>query len=226
MEEDRVRREPTRSGTTGSAAGSSAEPRGPRVRGAGEPARAAPLRRRRTSRRPPGHQGGAGRERAGTGGRRRPLRQPDRRPHMLGAAIAELVGTFILVFGGTAVAVGAVLSRPTAGGATTPWPWRWPSGWPWRSWWPPWGTSPGRTSTRPSPWGWPPRASSPGATPPIYVAAQLAGAVLAALATWLTFGGAGARSEASLRPPTPRGGWATCRPSSWRSSSPSSWSSW
>src|SRR5215207_9390904 len=37
--------------------------------------------------------------------------------HMVGATIAELVGTFILVFGGTAVAVGAILSRPTAGAA-------------------------------------------------------------------------------------------------------------
>jgi hypothetical protein len=37
--------------------------------------------------------------------------------HIVGAAIAELVGTFILVFGGTAVAVGATLARPTAGGA-------------------------------------------------------------------------------------------------------------
>jgi hypothetical protein len=37
--------------------------------------------------------------------------------HILGAAIAELVGTFILVFGGTAVAVGAILARPTAGPA-------------------------------------------------------------------------------------------------------------
>ena len=35
--------------------------------------------------------------------------------HILGAAVAELVGTFILVFGGTAVAVGAILDRPTAG---------------------------------------------------------------------------------------------------------------
>ena len=35
--------------------------------------------------------------------------------HIVGAAIAELVGTFILVFGGTAVAVGAILARPTAG---------------------------------------------------------------------------------------------------------------
>jgi hypothetical protein len=37
--------------------------------------------------------------------------------HIVGAAIAELVGTFILVFGGTAVAVGAILARPTAGAA-------------------------------------------------------------------------------------------------------------
>jgi Major intrinsic protein len=37
--------------------------------------------------------------------------------HIPGAAIAELVGTFVLVFGGTAVAVGAILSRPTAGAA-------------------------------------------------------------------------------------------------------------
>src|SRR5918998_596264 len=36
---------------------------------------------------------------------------------ILPAALAELVGTFILVFGGTAVAVGAILSRPTAGAA-------------------------------------------------------------------------------------------------------------
>ena len=37
--------------------------------------------------------------------------------HIVGAAIAELVGTFVLVFGGTAVAVGAILARPTAGAA-------------------------------------------------------------------------------------------------------------
>jgi hypothetical protein len=35
--------------------------------------------------------------------------------HVVGAAIAELVGTFVLVYGGTAVAVGAILARPTAG---------------------------------------------------------------------------------------------------------------
>jgi len=37
--------------------------------------------------------------------------------HMVGAGLAELVGTFILVYGGTAVAVGAILARPTAGAA-------------------------------------------------------------------------------------------------------------
>jgi hypothetical protein len=36
---------------------------------------------------------------------------------VFGAALAELVGTFILVFGGTAVAVGAILNLPTAGAA-------------------------------------------------------------------------------------------------------------
>src|SRR3712207_9128457 len=33
---------------------------------------------------------------------------------------------------------------------------------------------------------------------PHYIVAQLVGAVLAALATWITFGGAGARGEAKL----------------------------
>jgi MIP family channel proteins len=117
--------------------------------------------------------------------------------HLVGAAIAELVGTFILVFGGTAVAVGAILARPTAGPAydslavvlafglalaavvaavghvsgahVNP------------------AVTLGMAATGKFPWNY----------APIYVAAQLVGAVLAALATWLTFGGAG-RSEAKL----------------------------
>ena len=117
--------------------------------------------------------------------------------HMLGAGIAELVGTFILVFGGTAVAVGAILSRPTAGAAydslaialafglalaavvaaighvsgaqVNP------------------GVTLGMAAAGKFPWKF----------TPIYIAAQLVGAVLAALATWLTFGGP-ARSEAKL----------------------------
>jgi MIP family channel proteins len=118
--------------------------------------------------------------------------------HLLGAAIAELVGTFILVFGGTAVAVAAILSRPTAGGAygslaialafglalaivvaaighvsgahVNP------------------AVTLGMAAARKFPWNY----------VPIYIAAQLVGAVLAALATWVTFGGTGARSQANL----------------------------
>jgi MIP family channel proteins len=118
--------------------------------------------------------------------------------HIVGAAIAELMGTFILVFGGTAVAVGAILSRPTAGTAydslaialafgltlaavvaaighvsgahVNP------------------AVTLGMAAARKFPWNY----------VPIYVGAQLVGAVLAALATWVTFGGAGARSEANL----------------------------
>ncbi len=118
--------------------------------------------------------------------------------HIIGAAIAELVGTFILVFGGTAVAVGAILSRPTAGGAygslaialafglalaivvasighvsgahVNP------------------AVTLGMAATGKFPWRYAPH----------YVGAQLVGAVLAAFATWLTFSGEGARGEAKL----------------------------
>jgi MIP family channel proteins len=117
--------------------------------------------------------------------------------HLVGAAIAEFVGTFILVFGGTAVAVGAILARPTAGPAydslavalafglalaavvaaighvsgahVNP------------------AVTLGMAAAKKFPWNY----------VPIYVGAQLVGAVLAALATWLTFGGP-ARSEAKL----------------------------
>jgi MIP family channel proteins len=118
--------------------------------------------------------------------------------HIVGAAIAELVGTFILVFGGTAVAVGAILARPTAG--------------------PPYDSlavalafglalaavvaalghvsgahvnpavTLGMAATGKFPWQYTPH----------YIGAQLVGAVLAAVATWVTFGGAGARGEAKL----------------------------
>jgi MIP family channel proteins len=118
--------------------------------------------------------------------------------HLVGAGIAELVGTFILVYGGTAVAVGAILSRPTAGAAydslavalafglalaivvaalghvsgahVNP------------------AVTLGMAATGKFPWRY----------APVYVGAQLVGAVLAALATWLTFGGEGARGEAKL----------------------------
>ena len=117
--------------------------------------------------------------------------------HMVGAGIAELVGTFILVYGGTAVAVGAILTRPTAGPAydslaialafglalaavvaaighvsgahVNP------------------AVTLGMAATGKFPWRY----------APVYVGAQLVGAVLAACATWITFGGP-ARVEAKL----------------------------
>ena len=117
--------------------------------------------------------------------------------HIVGAAIAELVGTFVLVFGGTAVAVAAILARPTAGAAydslavalafglalaavvaavghvsgahVNP------------------AVTLGMAATKKFPWQFVPH----------YVVAQLVGAVLAALATWITFGGP-ARGEAKL----------------------------
>ena len=116
---------------------------------------------------------------------------------ILPAALAELVGTFILVFGGTAVAVGAILSRPTAGAAydslavalafglalaavvaaighvsgahVNP------------------AVTLGMASTGQFPWK----------SVPAYLGAQLLGAVLGAVGTWIAFGGPG-RSEAKL----------------------------
>ncbi len=116
---------------------------------------------------------------------------------ILPAALAELVGTFILVFGGTAVAVGAILSRPTAGAAydslavalafglalaavvaaighvsgghVNP------------------AVTLGLASTGQFPWR----------SVPAYLGAQLVGAVFGAVGTWIAFGGPG-RSEAKL----------------------------
>ena len=113
------------------------------------------------------------------------------------AALAELVGTFILVFGGTAVAVAAILSRPTAGAAydslavalafglalaavvaavghvsgahVNP------------------AVTLGMASTGKFPWK----------SVPYYLGAQLVGAVLGAVGTWIAFGGPG-RTEANL----------------------------
>src|ERR671917_270900 len=118
--------------------------------------------------------------------------------HLVGTGIAELVGTFILVYGGTAAGGGAILARRTAGPAydslaialafglalaavvaaighvsgahVNP------------------AVTLGMAATGKFPWNYTPH----------YVGAQLVGAVLAALATWVTFGGMGARSEASL----------------------------
>ena len=118
--------------------------------------------------------------------------------NMLGAAVAELVGTFVLVFTGTAVATAATLQRSTAGPAfydslavalafgialaavvaaighvsgahVNP------------------AVTLALAATNKFPWGY----------VPTYLGAQLLGAILAAIGTWITFGGAG-RELASL----------------------------
>jgi hypothetical protein len=86
--------------------------------------------------------------------------------HLVGAAIAELVGTFILVFGGTAVAVGATLARPTAGPAYDSLAVALAFGLALAAVVAAVGHVSGRTSTRPSRSGWPRPASSPGTTRP------------------------------------------------------------
>ena len=196
-EEDLLRREAARSQTAGAARDPALAQ--PGVRGAGEPraervvsedaVRAAARRGAREA------LDEKEREEAGGGGL---YGSQIDAPNMLGAAIAELVGTFVLVFAGTAVAVGAVLSRPTAGGAydslavalafglalavvvasvghvsgahVNP------------------AVTLGMAATGKFPWRF----------TPIYIGAQLFGAVLAAFATWITFGGEGARSQANL----------------------------
>jgi MIP family channel proteins len=117
--------------------------------------------------------------------------------HMLGSAIAELVGTFILVFGGTAVAVGAILSRPTAGAAYDSLAIALAFGLALAAVVAAIGHVSGAHVNPAVTLGMAAAGKFPWKYTPIYLVAQLLGAVLAALATWLTFGGA-ARSEASL----------------------------
>lgn len=125
--------------------------------------------------------------------------------NMAASAGAELVGTFLLIYTGTAVAVAATLSEPTAGGAydslavalafgltlaaivaaighisgahVNP------------------AVTLGLAATGRFPWSF----------VPVYLGAQLSGAVFGALATWLTFGSA-ARDAANLGAPFPADG--------------------
>ena len=120
--------------------------------------------------------------------------------NMSRAAVAEIVGTFILVYAGTTVAVLATLGVPVIGTAfdslavplafgltlaalvaalghvsgahLNP------------------AVTLGLAATRKFPWG----------HVPVYLLAQLLGAILGAIATWITVG-AGARSEAKLASP-------------------------
>jgi glycerol uptake facilitator-like aquaporin len=130
--------------------------------------------------------------------------------NMLAAATAEIIGTFVLVYGGTAVAVAALLDRPVAGpsytsvatplafglallvvvastghvsgGHVNP------------------AVSLGLAATGRFPWRY----------VPAYLLAQLTGALLGALATWATFGTA-ARAEAHLAAPLPHHALVPCR---------------
>jgi MIP family channel proteins len=125
--------------------------------------------------------------------------------NMLAAATAEIIGTFVLVYGGTAVAVAALLDRPVAGpsytsvatplafglallvvvasighvsgGHVNP------------------AVTLGLAATGRFPWRY----------VPAYLLAQLTGALLGALATWATFGTA-ARAEAHLAATSPAPG--------------------
>jgi len=145
--------------------------------------------------------------------------------NMAVAAAGELIGTFVLIFCGTAVAVAATLSEPTAGGSydslavalafglalaavvaalghisgahVNP------------------AVTLGLATTRKFPWRF----------VPAYVGAQIVGAILGALATWLTFANAG-RDDANLGATLPAGGVTDgralaveARPSCWSSSS-------
>jgi MIP family channel proteins len=126
--------------------------------------------------------------------------------NMLGSAVAELIGTFILIFTGCAVATAAVLQRPTAGPAfydslavalafglalvvivaaighvsgahVNP------------------AVTLGLAATNKFPWQY----------VPIYLGAQIVGAVLGAIATWVAYGSA-AREAANLAATLPAEG--------------------
>jgi len=117
--------------------------------------------------------------------------------HLVGAAIAELVGTFILVFGGTAVAVGAILSRPTAGAPYDSLAIALAFGLALAAVVAAVGHVSGAHVNPAVTLGMAAAGKFPWNYTPVYIGAQLVGAILGALATWLTFGGP-ARSEANL----------------------------
>jgi MIP family channel proteins len=117
--------------------------------------------------------------------------------HMVGAGLAELVGTFILVYGGTAVAVAAILARPTAGPAYDSLAVALAFGLALAAVVAAVGHVSGAHVNPAVTLGMAVTGKFPWKFAPIYIGAQLVGALLAALATWVTFGGP-ARSEAKL----------------------------
>lgn len=116
---------------------------------------------------------------------------------IFGAALAELVGTFILVFGGTAVAVGAILSRPTAGAAYDSLAIALAFGLALAAVVAAVGHVSGAHVNPAVTLGMAATGKFPWKSVPAYLGAQLAGAVLGALGTWLAFGSPG-RSTANL----------------------------
>ena len=116
---------------------------------------------------------------------------------ILGSALAELVGTFILVFGGTAVATAAILSRPTAGGAYDSLAVALAFGLALAAVVAAIGHVSGGHVNPAVTLGMAATGKFPWKSVPVYLGAQLVGATLGALGTWLAFGGPG-RVEAKL----------------------------
>jgi MIP family channel proteins len=116
---------------------------------------------------------------------------------ILPAALAELVGTFILVFGGTAVAVGAILSLPTAGGAYGSLAIALAFGLALAAVVAAIGHVSGAHVNPAVTLGLASIGQFPWKSVPYYLGAQLVGAVLGAVGTWIAFGGPG-RNEAKL----------------------------
>jgi MIP family channel proteins len=116
---------------------------------------------------------------------------------ILPAALAELVGTFVLVFGGTAVAVGAILSLPTAGGAYGSLAIALAFGLALAAVVAAIGHVSGAHVNPAVTLGLASIGQFPWRSVPYYLGAQLVGAVLGAVGTWIAFGGPG-RTEAKL----------------------------
>ncbi|CAN5711385.1 hypothetical protein BH24ACT22_BH24ACT22_20030 [soil metagenome] len=116
---------------------------------------------------------------------------------ILGMALAEIVGTFILVFGGTAVAVGAILNNPTAGAAYDSLAIALAFGLSLTAVVAAIGHISGAHVNPAVTLSLAATGKFPWKSVPVYIGAQLLGAVLGALGTWLAFGGPGV-SQANL----------------------------